>query len=356
MTVPTVSVIVPVYNVSPYLAQCIDSVLGQTFSDLELLLIDDGSTDESPEICDDYAKRDDRVRVVHQPNVGLSAARNTGIGIARSEYVTFLDSDDWLDLDTLSKSHEAAQRCDADVVMWPYVREYKNFSLPKRVFDFRERVFHEGETRHFLTRRMVGPLGAELAEPDQADTLVTAAAKLYRKDLLDASSTVFVDTSLIGTEDALFNLHVLTNARTVVYLNQFMYHYRRDNPTSLTTLHKPQLPTQWEALHSLMRQHIVEHDLGDDFEQALRNRVTLSIIGLGLNALRADAGARSKIGELGRLLAMDGYRAAITTLETRWLPAHWRTFFMAARGQHALIVYAALRSIERLRTWRNRAR
>ena len=95
-----ISVIVPVYKVEPYLRKCVDSVLGQTFKDFELILVDDGSPDNCGKICDEYAAADDRVKVIHQANGGLSAARNAGIdwvmAYSKSEYITFIDSDDWV--------------------------------------------------------------------------------------------------------------------------------------------------------------------------------------------------------------------------------------------------------------------
>ena len=94
-TTPTISVIVPVYNAEKYLHRCIDSVLAQTYTDFELLLIDDGSKDQSGEICDEYAQKDARVRVFHQENGGVSSARNLGLDNAKGEWVTFVDSDDW---------------------------------------------------------------------------------------------------------------------------------------------------------------------------------------------------------------------------------------------------------------------
>lgn len=94
---PKVSVIVPVYNAEKYLRECVDSILGQTLADLELILVDDGSTDSSPAICDRYAAQDARVQVIHQANAGLSAARNRGIEVAAGEWVAFVDSDDFID-------------------------------------------------------------------------------------------------------------------------------------------------------------------------------------------------------------------------------------------------------------------
>lgn len=93
---PTISVIVPVYNVEPYLRQCVDSILGQTFRDFELILVDDGSPDGCPAICDEYAKMDSRVKVIHKENGGLSSARNAGLDVAKGKYIAFVDSDDWI--------------------------------------------------------------------------------------------------------------------------------------------------------------------------------------------------------------------------------------------------------------------
>lgn len=109
------SVIVPVYKVEKYLAKCIDSILVQSFSDFEMILVDDGSPDSCPAICDEYAKKDDRVRVIHQTNQGLSAARNTGIENAKGEYLAFIDSDDYISENMFSVLIENAAMCDADI-------------------------------------------------------------------------------------------------------------------------------------------------------------------------------------------------------------------------------------------------
>lgn len=110
-----ISVIVPVYKVEPYLRQCIDSILAQTYTDFELILVDDGSPDNCGAICDEYAKHDDRIRVIHQENGGLSAARNTGIDAARGEYLTFIDSDDWITETYLERLYILLNESNADI-------------------------------------------------------------------------------------------------------------------------------------------------------------------------------------------------------------------------------------------------
>ena len=113
---PKISVIVPVYNTEKYLKRCIDSILAQSYSDFELLLIDDGSTDASPAICDEYATNDSRVRVFHKPNGGVSSARNLGLDNARGEWIAFVDSDDWIESEMLYLFISKAEKTDSDIV------------------------------------------------------------------------------------------------------------------------------------------------------------------------------------------------------------------------------------------------
>ena len=169
-----ISVIIPVYKVEPYLDACVSSVVGQTFSDLEILLVDDGSPDRCPELCDTWAQKDPRVRVIHQENGGLSAARNTGIEAAKGEFLVFVDSDDMLEPDALRRAWEAQQACQADLVIFNlvYVDEH-NHPLPAPDFSgFRDEILTADEVwqRYFA-----------LAE--QKIYYVVAWNKLYRREL-----------------------------------------------------------------------------------------------------------------------------------------------------------------------------
>lgn len=121
-----ISVIVPVYNVQDYLEECLESLLAQTYTDMEILLVNDGSTDSSPAICEAYAAEDNRIRVIHQENQGLSGARNTGIGASKGEYLFFLDSDDYLPLDALGILYAIAQETGADYVAGTSLRKSEN--------------------------------------------------------------------------------------------------------------------------------------------------------------------------------------------------------------------------------------
>lgn len=130
-----ITVIVPVYNTEPYLPQCLDSILAQTYTDLEILLIDDGSTDRCGEICDRYAARDPRIRVFHTENRGLSAARNIGLDNAQGDYIGFIDSDDWIEPDMYEVLMKKAEETGADVVECGMFREYPAQTVEQKRLD-----------------------------------------------------------------------------------------------------------------------------------------------------------------------------------------------------------------------------
>lgn len=127
-----ISVVVPVYNVASYLPQCLDSLISQTYMDLEIIVVNDGSTDDSPSICDNYAAKDKRVKVIHKINGGLSDARNVGIKQAIGEWIYFADSDDWLDITALSKLYEFAITNNCDIVQGNFYYIYPDRFLYRK--------------------------------------------------------------------------------------------------------------------------------------------------------------------------------------------------------------------------------
>lgn len=122
-----ISIIVPVYNVEKYLNRCLDSILNQTFTDFELILVDDGSTDNSGIICDEYKTKDNRIKVIHKENGGLSSARNAGLDIARGRYIGFVDSDDFISKDMYQILYNEAEKNKADMIMCEFKKVDKNY-------------------------------------------------------------------------------------------------------------------------------------------------------------------------------------------------------------------------------------
>ena len=204
-----------------------------------------------------------------------------------------------------------------------------------------------------LHRRFVGLYDSELRVPEKANSIETAWGKPYRSELIAGNGLAFIDTKIIGTEDALFNLYVFGYVKKAVYLSACMSHYRKNNSSSLTKRYNSHLREQWKELYRYMRGYIEERRLDPTFTVALNNRICLDIIGLGLNVISSDETARRKWRAVKEIISDAGYRDACRTLQLKWFPLHWKVFFGCAKCNFALGVYLLLLCIGRLLNGRN---
>lgn len=344
-----ISIILPVYNTEKYLEKCLDSLVNQSYKDIEIVCVNDGSTDQSLIILEKYALEDTRIVIVNKENGGLSSARNAGLEVIHGEYVMFVDSDDWIDTDTCEKALNAALSINADVVLWSYIREYPDKSLITPLFNNEKKVWMENEVS-LLHRRMVGLTGNELSDPSKGDSIITAWGKLYRREILEKQW--FVDTKIIGTEDALFNISVFFNAKKVVFIPDTHYHYFKSNTSSLTKgNYKPKLVMQWKTLYQMIGKLLDEHKSTWDFYVALNNRKVLGIMQLGL-AISSDQSMRfgEKVKELNRILNMEHYKSAIKELQISSMPIHWKLFFVFVKWRFGTGLLLLLGAMNRLRS------
>lgn len=343
-----ISVIIPCYNVAKYLPKCLDSIINQTYKNLEIICVNDGSPDNCLEILENYKMKDDRIVIISQKNQGLSSARNTGIKCAKGEFIMFVDSDDWIDERTCEIAINKALSNDYDMVIWNYVREFPNNSLPKRIFNNEEIVFNKDDVIHRLYRRTVGLYKEELSQPENADSIVTVWGKLYKAKIILDNKLQFVDLEEIGTsEDALFNLEIYKYIDSAIYIPDCLYHYRKDNDNSVTSSYNDNLIRQWDNLFSVIDNHIKANNLDEAFCLALDNRICLSIIGLGLNVV--DAGKNiKKIKEIKKIISSSRYRKAYKNLTLKYFPIHWKVFFALAKCNCSIGVYIMLLIIKML--------
>lgn len=348
MTSPKISIIVPVYNNGQFIAQCLDSLIGQTFVDIEIICVDDGSTDDTPLMLDAYSKKDTRIKIIRQDNAGPSGARNRGLGEVKGRYVMFVDGDDWIDAVMCEALYQAAVKEDADCVMCSYVSEFTNGPTVKRIFKEEYLSLDRQETKRKVHRRLFGLVGDELSKPEACDLLVSACMQLFKRSLI--SSIQFVDTKRIGTEDVLFQIEAYDRCGRFVYIGKPFYHYRKTNASSLTSTHKPELFEKWQALYELMEQFALEHCNEVVYFEALDNRIALSMIGLGLNELYAKGKSDfSKAGRLRDILNFPRYRTAFSRLSFQYLPAHWKVFFLLCKHKKTLCLVVMLRLVNFLR-------
>lgn len=233
---PYFSVILPIYNVAPYLEQSIESVLKQAFQNYELILVDDGSTDSSPVICDDYAARYEHIRVVHKPNGGLSNARNAGTEIARGQYIWWVDSDDWIEPDALQILHEASREKNPDMVKFRFYR----------AGDQRQLVNCNAETGFYAEKSIEQLLNKGFFRPGSFS--LSAWGHIYKREFLEAHKLSFVSERIIGSEDYLFNLYALAVAQSVQVIPNALYNYRL-RLGSLTQRYRKELPEKYTELY-----------------------------------------------------------------------------------------------------------
>ena len=268
---PEVSFIMPIYGVEKYLNQCIDSVLAQTFSDFELILVDDGSPDRCGEICDEYAKKDSRVKVIHKENGGVSLARNTGVEAAVGNWAYIIDSDDWLESDALEKMYNAAIEHNADCVMSDVLVHYPR--QPKRGYLFSRSFCTEDRKTIDSIQKFI--LCHKYSPYYISKTIVGFAApwsKLVRMSVIKENNVLF-DPYVRGRfDDGLWSLHMLDYAKSVCYIQEVTYNYRIVEG-SLTHAFKPQALEIIERGFERTEDWIKETEKDDDFLRAHYGRV-----------------------------------------------------------------------------------
>lgn len=215
---PKISVIIPVYKVEEYLKRCVDSVIGQTLRNIEIILVDDGSPDNCPAICDEYAKKDDRVRVIHKKNGGVSEARNVGIEAALGEFIGFVDPDDYIEADMYEYLYDLVKKENAEISMCEFFHCYQGKEPEKNEKISVETVDSETAIYYVLESKRAS---------------MTLVNKIYKREIFDDNLRFPVGKV---QEDAFLIVDILDRAKKVVISNfQKYYYYHRIN--SITTMH-----------------------------------------------------------------------------------------------------------------------
>lgn len=209
-----VSIIIPIYNSSKWLTQCLDSVINQSYCNLEIILIDDGSTDESGEICDNYSIKDSRIKVIHKNNEGVSTARNKGLSISLGEYICFVDSDDIINLDMIKTLMDLAQARQADMVMCSYAR-LKEGKQHWSVNNYNEPVAEGFFNRKEALKNILSFNGFQ----------GFIWNKLIKRELFVSEPIVEFSPDIYICEDLLVLCKLIDKAFTIVYTNKKLYGY-----------------------------------------------------------------------------------------------------------------------------------
>ena len=226
-----VTVVVPIYKTEKYLDQCVESIVNQTYTNLEIILVDDGSPDRSPQMCDEWAARDSRIRVIHKENAGLGMARNTGIENANGEYICFFDSDDFIDENTIKCAYDACKKKQADIALFGFVITDSEGTPIERKIPCPVKMVYSGKEIQELF--LPDLIGTDPRTGKSTNLCMSACMMLCSGDLIKKNGWKFASERSIIAEDVYSLLGLYRYVEKVVILETAFYHYRT-NLGSLT--------------------------------------------------------------------------------------------------------------------------
>lgn len=314
-----VSIIVPCFNAAPYIAQCLESIVRQSYQNLEIICINDGSTDNSLSVITKYANFDPRILIIDQVNKGISESRNTGLLNSTGDFIMFIDADDWLHDNTINILFN--KYSGEDLIVFSYYREFNKGRTPKILR--LEGIKNAKE----IQRKLVGPIGEEMRNIDSIDALAPVWGKVYRREIFPALLQ-FKDLKIIGTwEDGFFNVEILNHCSSILIIDQPLYHYRKYNNSSYTYLYKVNLHEKWINKFQLLRQYLFQEEKSPKFILALNNRICITFLGLCLNEIRSGKSFKKVYKKIQMILRHDLYTDAFIQFDVSFLSIHWKIFY-----------------------------
>lgn len=343
---PELSVVVPVYNVEKYIAEMVESLLSQTLQDLEVILVDDGSPDRSGEICDGFAAKDDRVKVIHKPNGGVGAARNDGLDAATGDWIVFCDSDDWVELDAFEKLVKAGEDSGADVVFGDANLVYGEHVQKAR--------FYKNEFVTSDRARIDQLIAADFSRAYCFDPPEGGPAfgyggpwnKLVRRQLL-LDNDIRFDLRVKGIfDDILYTAYIFAAAKTVAYVHVPVYNYRQLG-SSITHSYKANLLEIHQAIFTAWQEFMEKYGKEGQFLKPYYANVIRrfkSTLGLYFFSKKNTKSFRAQCKELEELMGTEPYRTALREVDTGKFHNNYdKLIWRAAKTKSGLMVYLVYR-------------
>lgn len=270
MNTPLISIIVPVYNVEKYLDKCVQSLLSQTYKNVEIILVDDGSPDNSGIMCDEYAAKDSRVKVVHKQNGGLVSARNAGFDVMTGDWHMYVDSDDWIELNTCEKLIAAINRHpDEDMVFFNMIEELESKSIKGK--------WKLQSDKYEIPYDREGCIELSKMTLDHLAGVSSACGKLINTNHARKNDLISNPKLRQGSEDTEYSLRAFYSCHKSLYINEYLYHYRY-NPTSITKIIDERNAQYLADCYAEIGNEIETFDQRNDFHQALLQDTLYAIV------------------------------------------------------------------------------
>lgn len=325
-----ISIIVPIYNAGKYLDKCVKSILEQTETNLEIILVDDGSKDNSFEICKKYEKRDQRVKAIHQENAGVSVARNHGIEIAEGEYIGFVDSDDWIEPVMYERLLKEAKETNADVVMCDATTVYSDGKIQADTITqlSRNQVLNKSDFSPSLLLEMAGSVGRCIYKNNRYNDKLIKPEELY------------FPLGVKFSEDRIFNIYAFGYANKITYIKESYYNYYMNEKSAVHRFHEDYFEAYKKATEEIEKAINVAWNAEEKYQTAYLhqfiNGALMAICNYYYKTSTLNTKSRKKAVE--KVCQDDKLREAIQKVEIVNMQTRW----LLKEKRNLLILYAKL--------------
>lgn len=325
-----ISFIVPIYRIpDDFLKKCIDSIINQDFKKIEVILVDDESPDKCGEICDEYASKDKRIKVIHQKNQGVSVARNVGIDIAVGEWIAFVDADDWIEPNYVEKFYEMSLKTKSEIIICDCYVNYSSRQVKNKFFRDNCIEANMKEKDRFILQYLCN----KIYNDDLGTADVGAPwGKIYKREFLNKNKLRF-DPKLIRMEDNVFNLFAFEKAESIYYEEGYLYHYRKSDFSGFRRF-TPNIVNYYELVFKELEDFIDKYKKSNEFSIAKDIKIVKSIyVYCKMYYLHKDNTLSKKEinSEYKALLNKDLYRNAIKNVKYKYLSSVEKIFVVCVK-------------------------
>jgi glycosyltransferase EpsH len=348
---PLVSIVVPIYKVKEkYLRTCIESLQQQTLNDIEIILVDDGTTTECKELCKYYAERDDRIQLYQQSNQGVSVARNQGINVSSSPIITFVDSDDWVEPEMCDSIYREFQN-NSDIEIFIFAAYLNDRAIERKnpFWNISPKIF-EGDEKKQLQLQSIYRKASEFVP--EFSTVGTTWCKAYKRQWL-LEKQLYYEPELRRGQDTIFNLYAFEKAEKILYVEKYLYHYRIN---AFSAIHKytEGVIVYMTRIQEYMLEFIKNYEKTEEFYQAYYNKcVSLLITAMGNDYFHENNPKpfKKKKEELRKAIDIKIYREALEKVDDSSVPFRRKVFWRLIKNKAVNFLFLSNKLYKYLVRW-----
>lgn len=333
-----ITIVLPIYNVEDYLDKCLESVTNQTYQNLEIICVDDGSTDRCPQLCEDWAKKDKRIIVIHQKNAGYGIARNIGIEHANGEYICFFDSDDYIALDLIEKAYRLAEKEQADMVIWGFIRMKDGIAVAQKIPRTEKDSYIGKEVQEEFLPDLIGP---DLRNKKNANLAMGPLSIMCSMQVIQRSGWRWVSERIIISEDNYSVLCLCADINKISILREALYYYV-ERKGSVTQKYQ-------ENRYKMLKECIdlsIKTAKQLNYNERVKERLLYGHISCVLYAMKwiamSDLSRQNKMQNLKKIIEDSHFQNILCSLDFTNASIHKRVMLFAVKKKWVFICFLLL--------------